>query len=394
MKAGPELRNETNSDGSARWRRGWLSRLLLQLRAVRYPIALSLCTTIITFAFGVCAVLAFHKTVSQESWLAIWQRWDALSFVDLAQHGYPHGVNKRKYLIVWLPVYPIAIRITRLFIPNWPAAAVVLSNVCCAAALSYLFLLARMEYNTRLARRAVLFCAIFPTAYFLHIGYSEAIFLLLSVATFYYARRGNWFLCGAFGMLATGTRVPGIAILPPLALEYFQQRDFRWRAIRWDIAGLALVPLGAAAYLWINFRYFGDPLHFLVVERQGWSAFLRWPLPSFAGNWYGIRNAAADERLIQYGGPFAAFCITTATLVAAPFCLRPCYALYLGLSWVIIFCNNFPLASPRYVLSVFPVFLVMARVSRSQWLGDALAFLSALFYAICAMHFARGWWGF
>lgn len=394
MKAARELRNERSSGDSAPRRHGRFSRLLAQLGVVRYLIALTLCTAIITFAFGLCAVLAFQKTVSDESWLAVWQRWDALSFLDLARNGYPHGVGEREYLIVWLPVFPMAIRITHLFIPSWPAAAVVLSNVCCAAALSYLFLLARMEYSTSLARRAVLFCAIFPTAYFLHIAYSEAIFLLLSVAAFYHARRGDWWVCGAFGMLATGARVPGVAILPPLALEYLQQRNFRWRAIRWGVASLALVPLGVVAYFWITFRYIGDPLHFLVAERQAWSAFLRWPLPSVAGNWYGIRHAAADERLLQYGGPLAAFFLTTAALVAAPFCLRPCYALYVALSWVMIFCNNFPLSSPRYVLSVFPIFILIARVSRSQWLRDAIGFLSALFYAIFAMHFARGGWGF
>jgi Mannosyltransferase (PIG-V) len=367
---------------------------MAQLRVLRYPVALSLCTTMVTFAFGVCAVLAFQKTGSGESWLAIWQRWDAFSFLDLAQHGYPHGGDEREYLIVWLPVFPMAVRITHLLIPNWPAAAIVLSNVCCAAALSYLFLLVRMEYNTSLARRAVLFCAIFPTAYFLHVGYSEAIFLFLSVAAFYHARRSDWFACGAFGMLATGTRFPGIAILPPLVLEYLQQRDFHWRAIRWDITFLALVPLGAVVYLWINFYYFGDALHFLAAERRVWSAFLRWPFPSVVGNWYGIRHSAADARLLQYGGPFVAFFIATAALVAAPFCLRPCYALYLGLSWVTIFCSNFPISSPRYILPVFPIFMLMARASRKQWLRDAIIFLSSLFYAICAMHFVRGWWAF
>ena len=55
-----------------------------------------------------------------------------------------------------------------------------------------------MEYDARLARRAVLFCAVFPTVYFLHIAYSEAIFLLLSVGAFYHARRGQWLICGSF----------------------------------------------------------------------------------------------------------------------------------------------------------------------------------------------------
>lgn len=380
--------------GPASDRRGWFSSLAASLRQVQYPIALSFGTTVATFAFGVCAVLAFEKTVPAGSWLAIWQRWDALCLLDLAQHGYPQQGSSREYLIAWLPVFPMAIRLMHLIIRNWQAAAVVLSNLCCAGALTYLFLLARMEYNIELARRAVLFCVIFPTAYFLHVGYSEAIFLLLSIAAFYHARRAQWLICGVFGILATGTRVPGIAILPPLALEYLQQRNFQWRAIRWNVAFLALVPLGGVAYLWINYHSFGDPLHFLAAQKQFWSGFVRWPLSSVAGNWYGINHSSADARLIQYGGPLAAFMVTTAAVIAAPFSLRPCYALYLALSWIIVFFNNFPLSSPRYILSVFPIFILLARITGRAWLRDSIAFLSALFYAICAMHFARGWWGF
>lgn len=373
----------------------WLRSLGRQLRPVRYPLALSLCVTVITFALGICGAFSFEKELPDESWLSLWQRWDASAFLDIAQYGYPHRAeHHREHLIALLPVYPAAIRLAHLIIPNWHAAAVVLSNLCSAAALAYLFLLARMEYNSRVARRAVLFCAIFPTAYFLHVAYSEGLFLLLSVAAFYYARRSRWFVCGIFGMLATGTRLPGAAIAPALALEYLQQRKFQWRAVRWNVLFLALVPLGTLAYLWINFHYFGEPLHFLAAQKDVWSAFLRWPGPAVRDNWYGIHHSHADERIMQYGGPFVAFMVLTAALLAAPFALRACYALYLALSWVMIFCNNFPISSPRYILVVFPLFFQLGRAARQNWLRDSLAFLCAIFYGICAIHFARGWWTF
>jgi len=374
--------------------RGWLAAFKHRLRYVSYPLAVSFCTTAITFAFGMCAVRLFQKAVPGESWLAIWKRWDALAFLDLAQNGYPHGPGSREHLIAWLPVYPLAIRIAHLFIPDWHVAAVVISNCCCAAALVYLFLLVRMEYGAVLARGAVLFCATFPTAYFLHVAYSESIFLLLTVAGFYHARRGQWLVCGLLGMFATGTRIPGLAILPPLAFEYLQQRNFCWRAITADIGFLLLLPLGAVAYLLINFYCFHDPLHFLATQRQSWGLFLRWPFQSVTANWYGIWHFSADERVMQYGGPLVAVIIGTAALLVGPFVLRPCYSLYLAISWVLIFFNNFPISSPRYVLVVFPIFILLAHLIRSKWLRDSIAFLFALFYAICAMHFARGWWTF
>ena len=96
------------------------------------------------------------------------------------------------------------------------------------------------------------------------------------------------------------------------------------------------------------------------------------------------------ERFTQCGGPFVAFIFSTVALCAAPFALCPCYSLYPGVSWVMIFFNNFPISSPRYLV-IFPIFILLARLTRADWLRDSVAFFFALLYGICSMHFARGW---
>jgi Gpi18-like mannosyltransferase len=277
---------------------------------------------------------------------------------------------------------------------DWRIAALLVSNICCAGAFVYFFLLNRLEFNDRVARRALFFLAIFPTAYFLHVGYAESLFLLLSIAAFYHARRGQWLLCGLLGMLATATRIPAIALLPPLAFEYLQQRSFRWRAIRWDVVSLALLPLGAVVYIYICYHNYGSAFHFLDLQRKVWGVFLRWPFPSVVGNWYGVWHAAASQRVLQYGGPFVAFVLATAALLIAPFRLRACYVIYLGVSWVLIFSNNYPVCSPRYLLGVFPLFMLLAQLCRRAWIRESVAFLSLLFYALCTACFVRGWWAF
>ncbi len=388
MERSGSLHQEVGRPAAAR------SRAREALQRVGYPLALALSTTILTFAFGVCAFVAREKSAPLEGWLAIWRRWDAPHFLSLAEHGYSYATQGHEHLIVLLPVYPAAIWLMHFLIRDWNAAGVLVSNLCAAGAFVYLYLLARLDGSAAMARRAVFFCAIFPTAYFLHAAYSESIFLLLSIGAFYHARRGQWLLASVLGMLATGTRIPGMALMPALALEYLQQRRFHWRELRWEVTWLALVPLGALAYLWINYTYFGDPLRFLVAQKQVWGAFLRWPGQGVSANWYGMLHAAPAERVIQYGGPFVAFVVATAALLAAPFILRPAYALYVALSWVMIFCNNFPVSSPRYLLGVFPLFLLGANLFRQRWLRDSLAFLSILFYALGLMYFVRGWWAF
>ena len=103
---------------------------------------------------------------------------------------------------------------------------------------------------------------------------------------------------------------------------------------------------GAVIYIYICYRNYGSAFHFLDLQRKIWGVFLRWPFPSVVGNWQGVWHAKASERVLQYGGPFVAFVLAMAALVIAPFRLRACYAIYLGVSWVLIFSNNYPVCSP------------------------------------------------
>jgi hypothetical protein len=370
--------------------RVWMSRV----QSIQYPLALAVGSMLITFAFGLCALMAVENKLSHEGWLGIWKRWDASSYVDIAQNGYPHEKGQREFLIVFLPVYPLVIRIAHSIISDWNIAALVVSNLCCAGAFIYFFLLCRLEFNQRAARRAVLFLAVFPTAYFLHVGYSESIFMFLTIAAFYHARRGQWMLCGVFGMLATGSRVPGIVILPPLVWEYLQQKNFRWRKIRWDCLFLVLVPVGSLAYLYINYLQYGNALHFLDVQRTHWGAFLRSPFPSVRGTWHAVLYAEPSQRVVNSGGVLIAFIVATCAVIVAPFRLRPIYSLYLALSWIVIFCNNFPICAPRYLLAVFPLYMLMAQLFRRDWLRHLVIFCCILFYALLTTQLVRGWWAF
>ena len=50
----------------------------------------------------------------------------------------------------------------------------------------------KLDYNDGVAKKAVLFFCVFPTAYFLSALYSESLFLVLVLASFYYARQTRW----------------------------------------------------------------------------------------------------------------------------------------------------------------------------------------------------------
>jgi len=65
-----------------------------------------------------------------------------------------------------------------------------------------LYRLVRHDEDASVALRSAWFLLIFPTAYFLHIGYTEALFMALVLGSFLAARTERWWLAGLIGGLA------------------------------------------------------------------------------------------------------------------------------------------------------------------------------------------------
>src|SRR5207247_9535125 len=83
---------------------------------------------------------------------------------------------------------------------------ILVSWISFVLAMVALFLLARLDLPRRQAVRAVLLTAIFPFGFFFGMVYTEALFLLLAVSSFYAFRTRRWMVGGVCGGLATHTR--------------------------------------------------------------------------------------------------------------------------------------------------------------------------------------------
>jgi hypothetical protein len=119
-------------------------------------------------------------------WLNPWTTYDSYHFMNVALAGYkPQTAN-------FFPLYPLLLRLAGGNIIVMSAWGVLLSNAAFAVALYYLYCLTRLDCNARLARLAVMVLAFFPTTAYFSAVYSESVFLLLSVAAFYYVRRNRW----------------------------------------------------------------------------------------------------------------------------------------------------------------------------------------------------------
>ncbi len=184
----------------------------------------------------------------------------------------------------WLyPLFPWTVRVFAWVTRDYLVAAFVVSGLACAAAAVLLRRLVARDYGPAVAQRAVWFFLIFPTAYFLHIGYTESLFLALLLASLLSARNERWWMAGLFGALCWMTRPTGIILLPTLAIEAAHQfwETKRWR---WQWLWIALVPVGFGVYLLLNLKIAGNAFAFLPMRKQLFHMSGAWP-------WVGMRVA-------------------------------------------------------------------------------------------------------
>ena len=197
------------------------------------------------------------------------QRQDAQWFLRLATTGYAPGDHSAAFF----PGFPVSVRLVDLVPAIGPlAAGLLVANVAAFAALLLLHALTRFELGDAAARRAVLFTALFPTAFFLYAPYSESLFLLASIATFWFARRDRWVWAAVAGAGAAATRSVGVLLILALWIEAIAQQRRDGRSLLPRLAAAAAVALGPLLYFgWWHWRHaaFWEPLDAQRAWRPG-----------------------------------------------------------------------------------------------------------------------------
>jgi hypothetical protein len=322
-------------------------------------------------------------------WLEIWNRWDAIHFQRLAQVGYSAGDKLKAW---FYPLYPWCVRITAFLTGDFLVAAFVVSAIASIFSVVLFRRLVEVDSPTTVARRAVWFFLIFPTAYVLHIGYTEGLFLALVIGSVLAARRERWWLAGVLGAFSWMTRANGIVLLPTLMVEALHQW-FTTRRWRWRWLWIALVPAGFGVYLFLNWRVSGDPFAFLKMRGQLFYMSFSWP-------WDGIHSAIGNLRRtpnqaeILGGEELFMTILALVCVVLSWIKLRPTYATWITGNWILLVSVTFVESMPRYALTMFPIFILFGMLSKNRFWNGVITVWSLLFLAIYSSLFVRGWWVF
>lgn len=332
-----------------------------------------------------------QRTLSDEpiTWSEMWNRWDAVHYQALAEFGYSNEGTER-FSIVFYPLYPWLVAVVALGLRDLTAASFVVSGVASVAAGLLLQRLVLLDHSIRIARAAVWFLLIFPTSYFLHIGYTESTFLALVLGALVAARQNMWAAAGVLGALASLTRVNGLLLAPVLAIEAWQQYRAT-RKIDWRWLWIGAVGLGFLGYLALNYHITGDFFAFSRIMEEHWYKKFTWP-------WIGIRDVWLRSRDTNVTEGFDELLFIGIGLVCTIWCwlrLRPSYAVWMTLNWLLINSTSFVLSVPRYCLTLFPIFILFAQfASKHRLAGLLLSAWSLLFLALFLSKFVHGTWAF
>jgi hypothetical protein len=315
-----------------------------------------------------------------------WAHWDGVWFVKIAANGYAGNDGS----VAFFPLYPLIVRwVGVLFHNNLVASGMAVSLVCYFVGVYFLYRLVARELGDTVAYRTCLYLSIFPTAFFWQAVYSESMFLMLSAACILWSREGRWKLAGIAGLAAALTRSAGFLLIVPMALSYYEQRDWKLPRTDANAASLLMIPEGLMVWMAYLSLGFGKPLLFAQVQDQ-WHRYVA--IPTFA-LWKSLEAAFQGTRQILSGQtshlywpaanagaavPLAVAnlvnltCIIIAGLPIA-YGLR---RLPVALSTYAIVTIGYPLifpaaamplmSMPRFLLAAFPVFMSMALFTSSR----------------------------
>ncbi len=373
---------------------------------------LTLLTGLLVLALGVLAhtVLASGGSItSGVDILQIWNRWDGPHYQDLAVLGYratDPGVltidgYRRAYpgdlplYIVFFPLFPWLVGAVTWALGDPLVSAFIVSGIAAFFVAPLLYRLVRADFGHEVGMRAAWFVLIFPTAYFLHIGYTESVFLALVLGSFLAARTDHWWLAGILGGLACLARINGLVLVPALAAEawYGWQADPE-RRIRVEWIAIGLVGVGFAGYLALNLAVYGSPFEFMTIQREHWYKELAPPWVGIGGLFSAIGSQDLARSFMSGWMELAFTALGLAGTIYAAFRFRTSWFVWMVGNWLLFTSTGFVMSVPRYSITLFPLFAWFALETRPMARTVSVSLISLAAFFWFATQFAQGQWAF
>lgn len=328
--------------------------------------------------------------------LSPWANFDGVYYLLIAAKGYTVNAG-------FFPLFPLSISIIN-FIFN-PAAdrlpfeplqyftAVVLVSLYFVLSLIVMFKLIKIDYKQDIAIWSIIFMLLFPTSFFYATIYSESLFLLLSLCSFYFALKKRWILAAFFGTLLTATRMVGIAIIPALIYEFIKEEKslFKIKSIP-----LFFMPLGILSYMLFNFIKWGNAFYFIWAQGNFQNNRSVTSLVFIPQTMYRYIKILLAVKPVQFEWwvailEISIFIFTSILLfIAWKKKIRISYLIFSLICFLIPVSSGTFTGLPRYSLTLFPIFIALALV-KNKTVKIFYAIIGFTLLFILFMLFSKGY---
>ena len=306
--------------------------------------------------------------------------WDGGHFLSIAQHGYIE-----KYQYAFFPLYPLLINWMSNITHDYLVAALIISITCVFLTVHLLYGLVSLDFDRKIAQKVILFILIFPTSFYLLTAYSESLFLFLTVSTYFFARKKKLLLATILASLATATRLVGLAVAIGLLIEVLTTTGLNRRNwyVLFSFSGFLIYSL----YL---YKIIGDPFYFLVAE-QHWQRNIAIPIFGF---WETIKSLSRSGFITNHFNAFLDLCFAifgTGFVIRTFRFLPPSYSIYSLISVLIPLFTPTLSSMPRFILPIFPIFILVALIKK-DYLIFAYQLILIMLLGAFAILFINGYW--
>jgi len=322
---------------------------------------------------------------------SVWANFDGVHYLSIAQYGY------RQFQQAFFPLYPLLIRWLTVLTKNYLFSGLLISHLSFVTALFLFYKLIKLDFTEKTARRSLFYLLLFPTSFYFGSVYTESLFLVLVLGSFYAARKKYWLVAGVLGAMASATRVVGLFLFPALLAEWWQQ----WREIKSgkivSLLSLLLITSGILVYMSYLKKTVGDALYFIHVQpffgahRSGSKIILLYQV-----FWRYLKMILTTKADVLYFSVWLELIVSLLflfLLIEVYRRLRRSYFIFM------LFCYLAPTLTgtfssmPRYVLVLFPGFILLALLAEKyRWLRIVYPIVAVILSIASAILFTRGYW--
>lgn len=318
----------------------------------------------------------------------VWGNFDGIYYLYIARAGYTIDNSG------FFPLYPLLVKIFSIGESSIQFyVALILSSLLFLLSLITMYKLIKLDYSGNTAILTILAILVFPTSFFFASIYSESLFLFLLVSSFYFARKKNWILSSIFGILLTGTRIVGVAILPALLFEFYRENKTIFSK---KIIPILLTPLGLATYSLFSYLNFDNAFQFIkaqgtLLNNRSIDQIVLFPQTMF--RYFKILTTITPSIYEWWVAlmELSSFIFAAVLLyIAWKKKVRPSYLLFSLIALLIPVSSGTFSGLPRYILVLFPIFLALALI-KNKWIKFAYFVLAPILLFILFMLFSKGY---